>query len=191
MSAGENDFLPIATGGGAVVLDQASYSAATPATGLAFGIVNQGLLNKMLRQGSSMAAMLGLFISNAGLNAIDNGDIPTLEAAFVAALGASGYVKVTDFTGAGKQLLAGDGYQVFPGGFILQWVHATVGGGGPGSATWPIPFPTSCFGAVISSNGSFVPSTPPSVVSTTLTGAVIDCVSSSDTPVCFLIALGK
>ena len=191
MTTGTNDFLPIATAGGAVVDDQTDYAAATPAAGLAFGIVPQGLLNKMLRQSSSMAAMIGLFIANAGFDAIDDGDIPALETAFEDALGGSGYVKLTDFTGSGKQLLAGDGYQVFPGGWIVQWVHGTVSGGGSTTVAWPIAFPNSCFGAVISSNDTFKPTTPAGIISTTLSNCVIDCESSSDTPSCFIIALGK
>jgi len=50
------------------------------------------------------------------------------------------------FTSASKQLFGINGYQVLPGGLILQWgVAAQVNGGASITATYQIPFPNSVF----------------------------------------------
>ena len=82
-----NDFLPIATAVGAPVLTQAAWAAATPASGRGPGILPKEYFNKANRQSSVMAAAIGLFLNNQGQDALDNGDIPGLAAAFAAALG--------------------------------------------------------------------------------------------------------
>ena len=190
MATGNNDYLPIATSGSAPVQSQAEYISSVPANGRGAGILPKEVFNKMLRQASSMVAAIGKFISDAGFNANDDGNIPALEAAFIAALETQG-IQISAFTGAGKQQLAGDGWQYLPGGLLIQWVHGSVSGPTSTTVPWPIAFPASCFGAVISSNGSFKPTTPPGIISTTLTNCVIDCESSSDSPDCFIIALGR
>lgn len=82
-----NDFLPFAISGGAPVLNQAAYVAATPANGRGAGILPKEYYNKVARQSSVMAAAIGLFLNNNGQDALDNGDIPALAAKFAAALG--------------------------------------------------------------------------------------------------------
>lgn len=84
--SGNNDFVPVATAGGAVVLAQAAYLAAAPANGQGLGIVPQPNYNKMMRQGTSMAAAIGAFIAAAGFNANDDGNIAALQAAFAASI---------------------------------------------------------------------------------------------------------
>jgi hypothetical protein len=85
--AGENDFLAFATGGSANVESQSAY-AADPvlATGEETGLANPQRSNKAWRQSSSMAAMIGSFISNENFNAVDNGNISQLLTAFQDAL---------------------------------------------------------------------------------------------------------
>jgi hypothetical protein len=85
--AGENDFLAFATGGSANVESQSAY-AADPvlATGEETGLANPQRSNKAWRQSSSMAAMIGSFISNENFNAVDNGNISQLLTAFEDAL---------------------------------------------------------------------------------------------------------
>lgn len=98
-----NDFLPIATAVGAPVLTQAAWAAATPANGRGPGIVPKEYFNKAQRQSSVMAAAIGLFLNNQGQNALDDGNIPALAAAFAAALGganAPAFFSLRSATGA-------------------------------------------------------------------------------------------
>lgn len=82
-----NDFLPFATAGGAPVLSQAAYAGVTPANGRGAGILPKEYYNKVARQSSVMAAAIGQFLNANGQNALDDGNIPNLAAAFAAALG--------------------------------------------------------------------------------------------------------
>ena len=85
---GTNNFLAFATGTGATVSTQTAYSGlAARTTGFQSGVADPAQVNKVWRQGASMAAMLGTFIASKGYDALDDGDITTLEAHFEAALG--------------------------------------------------------------------------------------------------------
>ncbi|MBU9246359.1 gp53-like domain-containing protein [Burkholderia multivorans] len=90
--ATQNDFLPFATGPGANVVDQATYAAlGALTTGFLSGTAQSGQLNKVWRQSSIMAAVLGQFIANfSGQNAIDDGTTATLLANLKAAINAAG-----------------------------------------------------------------------------------------------------
>lgn len=80
-----NDFLPFGTGPGANVITQPTYSSlAARGTGFQSGIAQSAQLNKVWRQSGFMSAMLGQFIADnaGGLNAVDDGNIANLEAAF-------------------------------------------------------------------------------------------------------------
>lgn len=72
-----NDFLAFATGGGANVMDQADYAAATfVGTGFEPGLAQSIQLNKVWRQSSFMSAVLAQMIANeTGSNVLDDGDI--------------------------------------------------------------------------------------------------------------------
>jgi len=48
------------------------------------------------------------------------------------------------FTGAGKQSIGAAGYQVLPGGLILQWGTTPAFSGTPAAISFSIPFPTAC-----------------------------------------------
>lgn len=89
LMTGTNNFLPHATGTGANVVDQSLWNASpSRITGFQAGVASSAEANKALRQASSMAAMLGTFIAEYNFNAIDDGDITTLEDSFKGALGA-------------------------------------------------------------------------------------------------------
>lgn len=84
-----NDFKAFATGGSATVLTQTAYVtlASLIANGFQNGVADPAQVNKVLRQGANMAAMLGQFITDqAGVDALDDGNIATLEAAFLTAV---------------------------------------------------------------------------------------------------------
>jgi hypothetical protein len=99
-------------------------------------------------------------------------------------------VTSASFTGANQSLGIISGYQKFPGGFIIQWTHATVSGGGFTNITWPTTFPNGCFGAVASGNSTFLPTTPVTAYNISNTGCTLDCELSSDTPYVVVIAIG-
>jgi hypothetical protein len=102
----------------------------------------------------------------------------------------TGAVASSEFTGS-NQLLAASGYQKFPGGLIVQWTTATISGPSSTAVTWPIAFPTACYGALVTANGSFAPSTSPTATVVSTTGCTLDCASGSDTPAVFIVAIGK
>ena len=84
-----NDFLPFANGGSANVLTQAQYAALTSLlqSGFQSGVAQSIQVNKVLRQGSIMAAVLAQFAADySGQNSTDDGTTATLEANLVAAI---------------------------------------------------------------------------------------------------------
>ncbi|WP_457817265.1 hypothetical protein, partial [Staphylococcus aureus] len=85
---GVNQFLAFGTGGGANVIDQVTYSGlAARTSGFSSGTAQSAQLNKVWRQSSIIAAMIGQMIADySGSDANDDGDISTLEANYVNAL---------------------------------------------------------------------------------------------------------
>lgn len=82
-----NNFKPFATGSGANVTAQSDYEAlAALLSGFQSGKASSAQINKALRQGTVMAAMLGAFLNDRGLDAKDDGNISTLMASFKSAL---------------------------------------------------------------------------------------------------------
>ncbi|MCA8389263.1 hypothetical protein LGN11_26540 [Burkholderia multivorans] len=132
--ATQNDFLPFATGPGANVVDQATYAAlGALTTGFLSGTAQSGQLNKVWRQSSIMAAVLGQFIANfSGQNAIDDGTTAALLANFTNAVKAAATGRLI-----GTQVFTGSGtYTPTPG---MTFVIFEVQGGGAsgGGATVP------------------------------------------------------
>ncbi|SDV49069.1 hypothetical protein [Chitinasiproducens palmae] len=78
-----NQFKPFAAGAGANVTTQAQYEA-LPAlsTGFTSGTARSDQVNKALRQGTTIAATIGQFMATRGIDALDNGDVATLESNF-------------------------------------------------------------------------------------------------------------
>ncbi|WP_253296964.1 gp53-like domain-containing protein [Pantoea septica] len=82
-----NDFKPFATGPAANVTSQSDYEAlAALLTGFQSGKASSSQINKALRQSSTMAAVIGQFISQASIDALDNGNITTLLNNFISAI---------------------------------------------------------------------------------------------------------
>lgn len=78
-----NEFIPFGVAGGANVLTNAEYSA-LPArlSGFVAGVAKSREANKAWRQSTSMAAMIGQVIDEAGFSALDDGNINNLQDAF-------------------------------------------------------------------------------------------------------------
>lgn len=89
----EQDFLPFAAGGGANVISQASYASLPAlAAGFSSGLAASNQLNKVWRQSSIMAAVLGDLIANvSGNNVIDDGTTATILASLLESLTIADY----------------------------------------------------------------------------------------------------
>ena len=83
-----NEFLPHATGGGSNVITQSAWNAlAARLTGFQAGVAKSSEVNKAIRQGTSVAAMIGQFISDhSAQDALDDGDIAELLERFESAV---------------------------------------------------------------------------------------------------------
>lgn len=86
----ENQFLPFATAGGANVVSQAEYDAmGDRATGFQAGIAESDEFNKVFRQGTFFAAVLGQFIVDIlGEDVLDDGDVADKVTLLTDAIGA-------------------------------------------------------------------------------------------------------
>jgi len=86
-----NDFKVFAGGVGANALTPAAYAALTTllSQGFQTGTASSQQVNTVWRQATSVAAAIGQFISNNGGNAVDDGNVTNLTAAFTAALAAA------------------------------------------------------------------------------------------------------
>ncbi|EFH7034020.1 phage tail protein [Escherichia coli] len=133
--AGTNDFKAFATDANANVTSQEEWETLTALKkGFSSGKASSAQVSKALRQPSTMAAVLGQFIANAELDALDDGDVDGLVAKLATAIttnlglgeaakrgvgtGENQIPDMASFSGVrdyyGKQLL--------PGGLILQWL---------------------------------------------------------------------
>lgn len=83
-----NDFQVFAGASGANVITQAQYAALPNlTTGFQSGLAQSNQMNKVLRQTTIMASMIGQFIADqSNQNATDDGTTGTLEQRFIAAL---------------------------------------------------------------------------------------------------------
>lgn len=88
-----NDFLVFAGAGGANVVSQSTYaSMAALAGGFVTGIAESNQLNKVWRQGSIMAAILGQLSADiTGANSVDDGTTTTLLGNLLTSILAAGY----------------------------------------------------------------------------------------------------
>ncbi|HFV4661009.1 TPA: hypothetical protein ACH9N6_003273 [Escherichia coli] len=164
LMAGTNDFKAFATDANANVTSQEEWETLTALKkGFSSGKASSAQVSKALRQPSTMAAVLGQFIANAELDALDDGDVDGLVAKLATAittnLGLGEAAKRNVGTGANQipdmgsftLSVSGTGYQKLPSGFILQWGSI----GAPGIAQdvvthFPIAFPNRCLRVLVS-----------------------------------------
>ncbi|EJW4408426.1 hypothetical protein ACNZ7H_000140 [Escherichia coli] len=161
-----NNFKAFALDPNANVMSQADWEA-LPAllSGFTAGKASSAQVNKAIRQATTIAALVGQFIANSGVDALDNADVNGLVTKFTNALttnlGLGTASKRNVGTGANQipdmsAFASGSGYQKLPGGYILQWGSATAGNSASTgvSNTFPIQFPT---GVVIITTGQIDP----------------------------------
>lgn len=106
-----NDFVPVAPGPGANVASQATYLAdPVVTTGNVSGVAKSAIVNKSLRQGTVIAAVVAQYIADVtGQNSVDDGTTATLLANLKAALRGK-LIRTTVYTkNAGVQSVSVDG----------------------------------------------------------------------------------
>lgn len=83
----KNEFLPFGTAANANILSSADYLALPMrTTGFSSGVAKSVQLNTVWRQGSIMAAVLGQFIADSNVDALDDGNVNGLVAKFTNAI---------------------------------------------------------------------------------------------------------
>lgn len=149
--AGTNDFKAFATDANANVTSQEEWETLTALKkGFSSGKASSAQVSKALRQPSTMAAVLGQFIANAELDALDDGDVDGLVAKLATAittnLGLGEAAKRDVGTGDNQipdmgAFASGSGWFRLPGGYIVQF--GTFSGNTTRfiSGHFPIPFP--------------------------------------------------
>ncbi|MCO1402838.1 gp53-like domain-containing protein [Burkholderia multivorans] len=141
-----NDFKVFASGPNANVMTQADYEAlAALVSGFQSGTAKSEQVNKVLRQASIIAAMIGQFVvDKSGQSAVDDGTIATLESNFSASIQAMGDARYA--------LLAGLATQVFNVANPTSGTHAVnrqtadsryAALAGSGTQTFDVANPTS------------------------------------------------
>lgn len=101
---------------------------------------------------------------------------------------ASSLVKYADFTGSSQQL-HNNGYQMLPGGLILQWGRLTASANAYSTASFPITFPNNCyvaFGSGVTGGGPNSQDNGPGV--TSITNSQVQVYSADDTSCTFYYA---
>ncbi|HCX5071686.1 TPA: hypothetical protein OZT93_000844 [Escherichia coli] len=149
--AGTNDFKAFATDANANVTSQEEWETLTALKkGFSSGKASSAQVSKALRQPSTMAAVLGQFIANAELDALDDGDVDGLVAKLATAITTNLGLGDISVAGVATGSMGETGYAIFPmmiGGtrktFIMQWGTLTLlRSGGTVDINLPIAFPT-------------------------------------------------
>lgn len=166
---GQNDFKAFAAGGGANALTPAAYSALTSllANGFQAGTASSAQINTVLRQVTSMAAALGKIISDADLDAVDDGNVSALAAALLSSFADTfdpvERIKVVGTLGDGSGSPFRPNINAcieFSSGHMLQ-----VGGGfAPAAAgvtgtliSFPVAFEEACYQVIATDYGAGIP----------------------------------
>ncbi|EFN5945173.1 hypothetical protein FV551_13405 [Escherichia coli] len=161
--AGTNDFKAFATDANANVTSQEEWETLTALKkGFSSGKASSAQVSKALRQPSTMAAVLGQFIANAELDALDDGDVDGLVAKLATAIttnlglgeaatrnvgtGTGQVPDMSSFTtghsGAADWPIPKSGWSKGPDGVITQWGIFGFPVGQTGTnVVFPLPFP--------------------------------------------------
>lgn len=157
--AGTNDFKAFATDANANVTSQEEWETLTALKkGFSSGKASSAQVSKALRQPSTMAAVLGQFIANAELDALDDGDVDGLVAKLATAITTNlglGEAAKRDVGTGGNQIPdmsafpSGTNWFQLPSGHIVQIFSMNVLGADANgtSANYPIAFPTAMMSA--------------------------------------------
>lgn len=150
-----NNFKAFALDPNANVMSQADWEA-LPAllSGFTAGKASSAQVNKAIRQATTIAALVGQFIANSGVDALDNADVNGLVTKFTNALttnlglggaakldaasasfGENGWLRLPVLLGTDKKTL------------IIQWAYGTAGGSNSTGlvCNFPFTFPNQVF----------------------------------------------
>ena len=155
--AGTNDFKAFATDANANVTSQEEWETLTALKkGFSSGKASSAQVSKALRQPSTMAAVLGQFIANAELDALDDGDVDGLVAKLATAITTNLGLGEAAKMPAATALASSAGNITIPvliGGVqrtaLLQWKTLSVPQSTDGNMvvvddSWPVAFPNAC-----------------------------------------------
>lgn len=139
-----NNFKAFALAPNANVMSQAGWEA-LPAllSGFTAGKASSAQVNKAIRQSTTIAALVGQFIANSGVDALDNADVNGLVTKFTNALN-----KNLGLVGAPQAIGSTSGRLIIPaksGGagttnFCIQWLPVSTGSNGTGTASFSLAF---------------------------------------------------
>lgn len=141
--SGVNQFQTFAEGGSANTLTPAAYAALTTllANGYQTGVASSQQINTTLRQAAFASAALAGIISDAGYDALDDGNLANFKARLLAAMSIPAGSMI-DFAGSA----APNGFLLCNGAAISRTAYAslfavigTTFGAGDGSTTFNIP----------------------------------------------------
>ena len=162
--AGTNDFKAFATDANANVTSQEEWETLTALKkGFSSGKAYSAQVSKALRQPSTMAAVLGQFIANAELDALDDGDVDGLVAKLATAITTNlglgeaakrdvgtGENQIPDMS-AWKRNPSSNRWRKLPDGTIIQMgISASGQLGSPVNITLPISFSNTNYCVVAS-----------------------------------------
>lgn len=163
--ANKNDFKAFALDPNANVTAQAAWEA-LPAllSGFTSGKASSAQVNKAIRQATTIAALIGQFIANSGVDALDNADVNGLVTKFTDALtrNLSLGTAATKNVGTGTNQIPdmssftySNGVYKFPNGLIIQLFSVTPSGNNlVTTVTFPLVFPYSSQGIFSTHNSS-------------------------------------
>ncbi|EFB5257426.1 gp53-like domain-containing protein [Escherichia coli] len=200
--AGTNDFKAFATDANANVTSQEEWETLTALKkGFSSGKASSAQVSKALRQPSTMAAVLGQFIANAELDALDDGDVDGLVAKLATAITTNLGLGEGAKLNAATATLGRTGFIAIPvmiGGIeqsvIIQWgsnaAKASTSGGDGNTVVFPVAFNNACVAVVANYDNVSAPINAAATGGYTTTSFLLRCAGQTGSYYYNWIAIG-
>ncbi|EOT9318342.1 hypothetical protein ACKW78_002002 [Escherichia coli] len=200
--AGTNDFKAFATDANANVTSQEEWETLTALKkGFSSGKASSAQVSKALRQPSTMAAVLGQFIANAELDALDDGDVDGLVAKLATAITTNLGLGEGAKLNAATATLGRTGFIAIPvmiGGIeqsvIIQWgsnaAKASTSGGDGNKVVFPVAFNNACVAVVANYDNVSAPINAAATGGYTTTSFLLRCAGQAGSYYYNWIAIG-
>lgn len=200
--AGTNDFKAFATDANANVTSQEEWETLTALKkGFSSGKASSAQVSKALRQPSTMAAVLGQFIANAELDALDDGDVDGLVAKLATAITTNLGLGEGAKLNAATATLGRTGFIAIPvmiGGIeqsvIIQWgsnaAKASTSGGDGNTVVFPVAFNNACVAVVANYDNVSAPINAAATGGYTTTSFLLRCAAQTGSYYYNWIAIG-
>lgn len=200
--AGTNDFKAFATDANANVTSQEEWETLTALKkGFSSGKASSAQVSKALRQPSTMAAVLGQFIANAELDALDDGDVDGLVAKLATAITTNLGLGEGAKLNAATATLGRTGFIAIPvmiGGIeqsvIIQWgwnaAKASASGGDGNTVVFPVAFNNACVAVVANYDNVSAPINAVATGGYTTTSFLLRCAAQTGNYYYNWIAIG-